>query len=98
MAPPDDQATRQQGPDSKPTPTTDPPTAPLTWAQRLKRVFESDISLCPHCGGQLRVIGHVTDPDLIRKILDHIQQCAPPRLPPRRVQRQGTNPDMFFER
>lgn len=35
---------------------TDPPTAPLTWGQRLKRVFEIDITLCPHCGWQLRVI------------------------------------------
>ena len=25
--------------------------APLTWAQRLKRVFNIDITLCPLCGG-----------------------------------------------
>jgi hypothetical protein len=35
-------------------PRLEPPLAPLTWAQRLKRVFEIDITLCPHCGGQLR--------------------------------------------
>lgn len=29
----------------------------------------------------LRVIGDVTDPDLIRKILDHVNSRAPPRLP-----------------
>ncbi|MEM1142880.1 MAG: hypothetical protein AAGI88_09870, partial [Pseudomonadota bacterium] len=46
----------------------DPPTAPLTWAQRLKRVFEIDITLCPFCGGQLRVIADITDPALIGKI------------------------------
>jgi hypothetical protein len=34
----------------------DPPTAPLTWAQRLKRVFEIDISLCPLCGGQQPIL------------------------------------------
>jgi hypothetical protein len=36
-------------------------------------------------GGQLRVIADITDPELIRKILDHVQQRAPPRLPPRRA-------------
>ena len=34
----------------------DSPTAPLTWAERLKRVFDIDISVCPLCGGTLRVI------------------------------------------
>jgi hypothetical protein len=34
----------------------DKPLAPMTWAQRLKRVFAIDIEACPHCGGTLRVI------------------------------------------
>jgi len=54
------------------------PTAPLTWAQRLKRVFEIDITVCPRCGGTLRFIADVTDPDLIRTILKYLQQRAPP--------------------
>jgi hypothetical protein len=37
------------------------PTAPLTWAERVKRVFDIDISVCPLCGGTLRVIADVTD-------------------------------------
>jgi hypothetical protein len=40
----------------------------------------------------------ITDPDLIRKILDHLQQRAPPWLAPRQVERQGTNPDRSVER
>jgi transposase len=52
-------------------------TAPLTWAQRLKRVFSIDITLCPKCGGTLRVIADVTDPVTIRKILDHVAQPPP---------------------
>lgn len=51
---------------------------PLTWAKRLKRVFDIDISVCPNCGGRLRVIGDVTEPDLIRKILNHVAQRGPP--------------------
>ncbi len=52
--------------------------APLSWAQRLKRVFNIDISLCPLCGGTMRVIADITDPDIIQMILDHIQAQPPP--------------------
>jgi len=92
------QATRQQQPADTPTDSADPPTAPLTWAQRLKRVFEIDITLCPLCGGLLRVIADTTDLDLIRKILDHINSRAPPRLPPRRAESHQTPTDLFAER
>ena len=52
--------------------------APLSWAQRLKRVFNLDINLCPFCGGTLRVIADITDPDIIQKILNHIEAQPPP--------------------
>jgi hypothetical protein len=78
--------------------TATPATAPLTWAQRLKRVFEIDFSLCPLCGRQLRVIGNITDPNLIRKVLDHVNSRAPPRLPPPRAESHQTPPDLFAER
>jgi hypothetical protein len=52
--------------------------APLSWAQRLRRVFNIDISLCPLCGGTMRVIADITDPDLIQKILEHIEPQPPP--------------------
>ncbi len=32
------------------------PLAPMTWAERLRRVFEIDITNCPDCGGRLRWI------------------------------------------
>jgi hypothetical protein len=92
------QATREQQPAATPTDSADPPTAPLTWAQRLKRVFDIDINLCPLCGGQLRVIADITDPDLIRKILDHVQKRAPPGLPPRRAPSDTTYSDLFAKR
>jgi hypothetical protein len=52
--------------------------APLTWTQRLKLVFNIDITLCPLCGGTMRVIADITDPDVIQKILDHIAAQPPP--------------------
>jgi hypothetical protein len=56
--------------------------APLTWAQRLKRVFNIDITLCPICGGTMRVIADITDPDIIQKILDHLTGPPRPQPPP----------------
>jgi hypothetical protein len=44
-------------------------------------VFAIDLSICPDCGGRLRVIAAVTRPDSIEKILEHVaRQQAPPEL------------------
>jgi len=71
------------------------PCSPLSWAERLKRVFDIDISVCPLCGGTLRVIADVTDPDAIQTILAHLRQRAPPDAV--RRQRPGQRPqnDLF---
>jgi ribosomal protein S27E len=53
---------------------SDKPPAPMSWMQRLKRVFAIDIETCPECGGTLRVIACIEDPPLIRHILAHIQR------------------------
>jgi hypothetical protein len=52
----------------------DQPPAPMSWMQRLKRVFAIDIETCPECGGKLRVIACIEDPPLIAKILDHVRR------------------------
>ncbi len=52
---------------------SDKPLAPMSWAQRLKRVFSIDIETCPDCGGNLRVIACVEEPALIAKILEHVR-------------------------
>ena len=44
----------------------------MTWAQRLKRVFQIDIEKCPDCGGQVKIIASIEDPKVITKILDHL--------------------------
>jgi len=49
------------------------PTAPMSWMQRLKRVFAIDIETCPDCGGRLRVIACIEEPQLIAKILGHVR-------------------------
>jgi len=65
----------------------DKPLAPMSWVQRLKRVFAIDIETCPECSGKLRVIACIEDPPLIAKILGHVQRREAligntPRSPP----------------
>ena len=66
----------------------------MTWAQRLKRVFNIDIEACEQCQGPVKVIACIEDPLVIRQILDHLkskepidQQARPPpgRAPPQLV-------------
>ena len=69
---------------------SDKPLAPMSWAQRLKRVFQIDIESCAECGGKLRVIACIEDPELIREILEFVRcRKAPPdkvaRGPPLRL-------------
>ena len=54
-------------------PTPGQPLAPMTWTQRLKRVFSIDVETCSKCGATLRVIACTKDPDVIAMILKHIR-------------------------
>lgn len=47
--------------------------ATMSWAQRLKRVFNIDIETCSTCGGAMKVIASIEDPVVIHKILDHLE-------------------------
>ena len=47
--------------------------AMMTWAQRLKRVFNIDIETCHECGGAMKVIACIEDPAVIQKILEHLK-------------------------
>ena len=49
-----------------------------TWAQRLKRVFNIDIETCEACGGHVKIIACIEDPDLIQRILDHLDRHTEP--------------------
>jgi mitochondrial fission protein ELM1 len=49
--------------------------AAMTWAQRLKRVFNISTSkLAVVCGGSVRVIACIEDQDVIDRILTHLRQ------------------------
>ena len=49
----------------------------MTWAMRLKRVFEIEIETCSECGGDVRIIASIEDPAVIKKILDYLDDNTP---------------------
>jgi hypothetical protein len=44
------------------------------WANLIRRVYEVDPLVCPRCGAEMRVIAFITEPRVIRRILDHIRK------------------------
>jgi hypothetical protein len=63
----------------------------MRWAQRLKRVFGIDMERCEQCGGAVKIIASIEDPEVIAVILEHLgldrredRQPRPPaaRAPP----------------
>jgi hypothetical protein len=43
-----------------------------TWAQLLARVYGVDALRCRRCGGRMRIISFITDPEVVEKILRHV--------------------------
>ncbi|NRA63235.1 MAG: transposase [Pseudobacteriovorax sp.] len=44
----------------------------IPWAELLKRTFGIDLTVCPSCGGSVRVIAAIMEADAISKILEHV--------------------------
>ena len=55
----------------------------MTWAQRLKRVFAIEIEKCEKCGGPVRIIAAIEDPDLTSMLGGVV--CGPRRQIHRRL-------------
>ena len=87
----------QQAASLAPGPVVHPPPPPASvspslaalrrgWAQLIRRVYEVDPLGCPRCQGAMQVVAFITEPRVIRRILDHlgasarraIQDRAPP--------------------
>jgi hypothetical protein len=64
----------------------------MTWAERLKRVFNIHVTICSRCGGAVSIIACIEDPSIMTKILAHldaksgapvaVNQLPEPRAPP----------------
>jgi hypothetical protein len=72
-------------PDNPKAPSHRTNTARISWARPLKRVFNIDVEICPHCGGPLKIIAAIQIPSAIARILGHLglPTGAPPKAPAR---------------
>jgi hypothetical protein len=50
----------------------------LEWAVMMKRTFGFDVLRCPRCSRKLRVIATITEPPVVRQILEHLGVRASP--------------------
>jgi hypothetical protein len=50
----------------------------MSWAMRLKRVFDIDITVCRHCQGAVRIIACIEERHVINMILAHINRKQEP--------------------
>ena len=52
------------------------------WADLIRRVYEVDPLVCRRCGGEVRRCVSITEPALIKRIVDHLRKrervCRPP--------------------
>ena len=53
----------------------------MSWAMRLKRVFNIDVTVCRHCQGSVRMIACIEDRLVINNILAHIHWKQEPFAP-----------------
>jgi len=44
------------------------------WANLIRRVFKTDPLICKNCGGKMRIVSFITEPSVIRQILDHLRK------------------------
>ncbi len=62
--------------------------AKIPWAELLRHVYQADALACSRCGGRLEWIALITQPHVVRRILDHLNlpagrpTVAPARDPP----------------
>ena len=58
------------------------------WADLMRRTFDIDVLACRRCGGRMRLIATIEDPEVVRKILGHlglptdVPRPFPSRAPP----------------
>ena len=58
----------------------------MSWAALLKRVLDVDALVCPGCGAAMVVLAFLTDPPVVRRILEHLDlPSVAPRPSPART-------------
>ena len=50
----------------------------LDWAVMMKRTWGFDVLVCPRCAHRMRVVATITEPRVVRRILEHLRVRAEP--------------------
>ena len=58
--------------DDSATPSPLPLAVRRAWAAMIKRVYEVDPLICPHCKATMRIVSFIEDEDVIYRILKHL--------------------------
>lgn len=45
------------------------------WARLIQKIYELAPFSCPKCQGRMRIIAFIADPEVIKKILKHLDLC-----------------------
>jgi hypothetical protein len=53
----------------------------MSWARGLKRVLGIDIDHCAGCGGKLKIIASIEQPEVIARIPAHLEHQSQDRAP-----------------
>lgn len=65
----------------------------LNWAALLLRVHKIDVTICRKCGGDMKVLAFLFEPQVVRQILTHLQlPLDPPTIAASRGPPQGEFP------
>jgi hypothetical protein len=67
----------QTAPVADPARPPTPKHVSMSWARRLKRVFGIQIEGCARCGGRLKIIASIEEPQVVARILAHLEKSAP---------------------
>ena len=86
--------TRENEPEATSAATQAPCLHRLSWAKLLARVFDIDVSQCPACGGRMKIIAALTEPQAIRQYLPGVG--LPARPPPIAPPKASPQPELEF--
>jgi len=54
------------------------------WSYFIRQVYEADPLTCPKCQGEMRIISFIDQPEVIKKILQHLSLWEEAPAPPGR--------------
>ena len=90
-----------EGASARPTPSAEPQSqfvarVKATWARLIRKVYAADPLQCPKCKGPMRVMALIDDPQVIRRILEHlgcwVPEASGPAPPQARVAAERAHP------